>query len=73
LRKTLIGPQVAAVVRICNRHRIPVLARGAGSGLEGGAIPCVAKKKTKKKTKNQKHTKQNKTKQNKTKTNKKNN
>ena len=31
--------QVAAVVRLANRERIPVTPRGAGSGLSGGAIP----------------------------------
>ncbi len=32
--------QVAAVVRIARRHGVPVTARGAGTGLSGGAIPC---------------------------------
>lgn len=31
--------QVAAVVMLANRERIPVTPRGAGSGLSGGAIP----------------------------------
>lgn len=31
--------QVAAVVRLANRKRIPITPRGAGSGLSGGAIP----------------------------------
>jgi glycolate oxidase len=31
--------QVAEVVRLANRHRIPITPRGAGSGLSGGAIP----------------------------------
>jgi glycolate oxidase len=31
--------QVAAIVRLANRERIPVTPRGAGSGLSGGAIP----------------------------------
>ncbi len=31
--------QVAAVVRIARRHGLPVTARGAGTGLSGGAIP----------------------------------
>ncbi|MDP3177644.1 MAG: FAD-linked oxidase C-terminal domain-containing protein [Spirochaetaceae bacterium] len=31
--------QVARVVRLANRRRIPVTPRGAGSGLSGGAIP----------------------------------
>ncbi len=32
--------QVAAVVRIARRYGLPVTARGAGTGLSGGAIPC---------------------------------
>jgi glycolate oxidase len=32
--------QVAAAVRIAKRHDAPVTARGAGTGLSGGAIPC---------------------------------
>jgi len=31
--------QVAEVVRIARRHGVPVTARGAGTGLSGGAIP----------------------------------
>lgn len=31
--------QVAAVVRAAAEHRIPVVARGAGTGLAGGAVP----------------------------------
>jgi len=31
--------EVAAVVRLANRERIPVTPRGAGSGLSGGAVP----------------------------------
>ena len=30
---------VAAVVRLCAAHRVPITPRGAGSGVEGGAIP----------------------------------
>jgi glycolate oxidase len=33
--------EVAAVVRLANRERIPVTPRGAGSGLSGGAIPSL--------------------------------
>ena len=36
--------QVAAIVRVCDRHNIPFIARGAGTGLSGGALPtenCV--------------------------------
>jgi len=32
-------PQVEAVVRICAEHAVPVIARGAGTGLSGGALP----------------------------------
>jgi glycolate oxidase len=31
--------QVSAVLRIANRERVPVVPRGAGSGLSGGAVP----------------------------------
>lgn len=31
--------QVASVVKICDRHQIPWVARGAGTGLSGGALP----------------------------------
>ncbi|MEM7099428.1 MAG: FAD-linked oxidase C-terminal domain-containing protein [Pseudomonadota bacterium] len=31
--------QVAAVLKICRRHNVPVVPRGAGTGLSGGARP----------------------------------
>ena len=31
--------QVAAAVKICNRFQVPFVARGAGTGLSGGALP----------------------------------
>src|SRR5687767_2846158 len=31
--------QVAAVLRTCHRLQLPVVARGAGTGLSGGALP----------------------------------
>ncbi|GAB1482620.1 FAD-linked oxidase C-terminal domain-containing protein [Treponema sp.] len=31
--------EVAAIVKLANRYRIPITPRGAGSGLSGGAIP----------------------------------
>ncbi|MGV9597267.1 FAD-linked oxidase C-terminal domain-containing protein [Streptosporangium sandarakinum] len=31
--------QVAAVVRLCGAHGVPFVARGAGTGLSGGALP----------------------------------
>jgi glycolate oxidase len=31
--------QVQAVVRVCNREKIPFVARGSGTGLSGGALP----------------------------------
>jgi glycolate oxidase len=31
--------QVSAVLRICHEARVPVVARGAGTGLSGGAMP----------------------------------
>jgi glycolate oxidase len=33
--------QLQTVVRICARHRIPFVSRGAGTGLSGGAMPDV--------------------------------
>jgi glycolate oxidase len=34
--------EVRAVVRLCARHRIPLVPRGAGTGLSGGALPDEA-------------------------------
>ena len=31
--------QVAAVLATCHRLEVPVVARGAGTGLSGGALP----------------------------------
>jgi glycolate oxidase len=36
--------EVAAVVKVCDRHSLPFVARGSGTGLSGGALPtdgCV--------------------------------
>ena len=33
--------QVQAVVRACAAHAIPFVARGAGTGLSGGALPVA--------------------------------
>jgi len=33
--------QVAAVLRICREHNIPIVPRGAGTGLSGGARPSA--------------------------------
>src|SRR5579862_16590 len=33
--------EVAAVVRACHEHGVPFVARGAGSGLSGGALPVA--------------------------------
>jgi glycolate oxidase len=33
--------QLQKVIRICARHRIPFVGRGAGTGLSGGAMPDV--------------------------------
>ncbi len=32
--------QVQAAVRICARHKLPFVSRGAGTGLSGGALPA---------------------------------
>jgi glycolate oxidase len=31
--------EISAILALCNKHRIPVTARGAGTGLSGGALP----------------------------------
>ena len=31
--------QVAAILRLCHRMGVPIIARGAGTGLSGGAMP----------------------------------
>ncbi len=33
--------QAQAVLRVCREHRVPVVARGAGTGLSGGALPLA--------------------------------
>jgi len=33
--------QVQQVLRICSEHKVPVVARGAGTGLSGGALPLA--------------------------------
>jgi glycolate oxidase len=33
--------QVAAAVKICNQFQVPFVARGAGTGLSGGALPIA--------------------------------
>ena len=33
--------EVAAIMKLCNEHKIPVTPRGAGTGLVGGAVPLV--------------------------------
>jgi glycolate oxidase len=33
--------QVQAIMRLCHRHQVPVVARGAGTGLSGGALPLA--------------------------------
>ncbi len=33
--------QVSALLRICHEHDIPVVTRGAGTGLSGGALPVA--------------------------------
>ncbi len=31
--------EISSIMKICDRHRIPVTPRGAGTGLSGGALP----------------------------------
>jgi len=33
--------EVQAIVRVCARHKIPFVSRGAGTGLSGGALPAA--------------------------------
>src|SRR5688572_8054820 len=33
--------QVAEIARIAYRHRLPLVARGAGTGIAGGAVPVA--------------------------------
>ena len=33
--------QVQQVLKLCHQHAVPVVARGAGTGLSGGALPLV--------------------------------
>jgi glycolate oxidase len=35
------GPEVQDVLRLCARYRVPFVARGAGTGLSGGALPVA--------------------------------
>ncbi|HBQ45786.1 MAG TPA: 2-hydroxy-acid oxidase, partial [Ruminococcaceae bacterium] len=37
--EALTTEEVAGVMKLCNKHRIPVTPRGAGTGLVGGAVP----------------------------------
>lgn len=38
--RTADAERVAAVMAVCYRHKIPMVPRGAGSGLTGGALPA---------------------------------
>ena len=31
--------QIAAIARLCNEQRVPLVVRGAGTGFTGGAVP----------------------------------
>jgi len=33
--------QVQAIMRLCHQHQVPVVARGTGTGLSGGALPLA--------------------------------
>ena len=33
--------QIQAVLRLCHTEQVPVVARGAGTGLSGGALPAA--------------------------------
>lgn len=34
--------EIQAVLHLCNEYRVPVVARGAGTGLSGGALPLAS-------------------------------
>jgi len=40
--KPLDTASVAALLKICNEHHVPVTPRGGGTGLSGGALPVYA-------------------------------
>lgn len=33
--------QLQCIVRLCSRHQVPIVTRGAGTGLSGGALPLA--------------------------------
>jgi glycolate oxidase len=33
--------EIAAIARLCNAHRVPLVVRGAGTGYTGGAVPTA--------------------------------
>src|SRR5258705_4815410 len=35
--------EISAILKICNRDKIPVTPRGAGTGLSGGALPHLGR------------------------------
>jgi glycolate oxidase len=37
--KPSTNEEIVSIIKLANRHRIPVTPRGAGSGLSGGAVP----------------------------------
>src|SRR6516162_6779364 len=37
--KPRTASEISAILQICNRERIPVTPRGAGTGMSGGALP----------------------------------
>lgn len=39
--EVLTTEEVAAIMKLCNENKIPVTARGAGTGLVGGAVPVM--------------------------------
>src|ERR1700712_3197784 len=39
--KPRTAEEISALLKLCNRHLIPVTPRGAGTGLAGGALPVL--------------------------------
>jgi glycolate oxidase len=40
LVKPASAEQISEILKVCNKHGIPILPRGGGSGVTGGAVPC---------------------------------
>src|SRR5438045_8850417 len=41
--KPRTAEEISSILKICNRDKIPVTPRGAGTGLSGGALPHLGR------------------------------